>query len=657
MGATTDSSSSSGASTSSEPTTSTTSTTDVPTGTDATETTPTTDPITTSTTDPITSSTTETTETTDTSGTSDTTSTTDTTDAGTSSTTSSAACGDGFVDDGEQCDDGNALNDDACLDTCVLATCGDGEQQLDVEQCDDGNADNLDGCTASCLSAVCSPPVATRGSALAISPDDGRLVVANRENGTVSVLSVGYEGDLPTMTVIDELAVGGEPWQVGLDRCGTTAYAILRRDQSLVEIQDILGVPTLGKTVAVGSEPTGLALTPNGTRIYVANWVDGTLTVVDPLTMTQTGVVDLNAALANHPNKFLGDVAARPALAHPRSLAITSDGDADDTDEKVYVTEYFAQRSAPEANNGLNGDINWVGVVYSVKVSDGSVKVVQLPPVLDTGFAAPNMQPTGCFPNQLQAISLSGKFAYVSSICASPVGPIGGKVNTHPLVTVIDTSNDAIVLDGTANLDRNFDLRYAMKATPDTSARRFPHAPADIGFDPTTGDAYIAANGADALFRAIYSPNTGALTAIGKNGAPDFVDLAPAALKMLGKAGQNPVGVVVAAAHPFAFVANDVTMNVSAIDLEQQIVAGSDADDPRVVQSSPLPVDPDLQSALRGKHFFNTGLGRWSLNGQAWGSCQACHGDGLSDNVTWYFAKGPRQSTSLEGSFSKKDPT
>jgi hypothetical protein len=54
---------------------------------------------------------------------------------------------------------------------------------------------------------------------------------------------------------------------------------------------------------------------------------------------------------------------------------------------------------------------------------------------------------------------------------------------------------------------------------------------------------------------------------------------------------------------------------------------------------------------------FGTGTGRWSLGGQGWGACQSCHSDGLSDNVTWYFARGPRQATSLEGSFASKDPT
>ncbi len=43
--------------------------------------------------------------------------------------------------------------------------------------------------------------------------------------------------------------------------------------------------------------------------------------------------------------------------------------------------------------------------------------------------------------------------------------------------------------------------------------------------------------------------------------------------------------------------------------------------------------------------------GRWSLNGQGWNSCESCHPDGQTDNVTWYFARGPRQTTSLDGTF------
>lgn len=40
----------------------------------------------------------------------------------------------------EQCDDGNSSNTDACLNTCVNATCGDSYVRAGVETCDDGNA-------------------------------------------------------------------------------------------------------------------------------------------------------------------------------------------------------------------------------------------------------------------------------------------------------------------------------------------------------------------------------------------------------------------------------------------------------------------------------------------------------------------------------------
>jgi cysteine-rich repeat protein len=61
-------------------------------------------------------------------------------------------CGDEFLDSSEQCDDGNTSNNDACLNTCVNASCGDGFVRSGVEQCDDGNQTDCDasGCQANC---------------------------------------------------------------------------------------------------------------------------------------------------------------------------------------------------------------------------------------------------------------------------------------------------------------------------------------------------------------------------------------------------------------------------------------------------------------------------------------------------------------------------
>jgi cysteine-rich repeat protein len=50
----------------------------------------------------------------------------------------------------EACDDGNNKDNDACLNTCVSATCGDGVVQPEVEACDDGNNKGGDGCDEKC---------------------------------------------------------------------------------------------------------------------------------------------------------------------------------------------------------------------------------------------------------------------------------------------------------------------------------------------------------------------------------------------------------------------------------------------------------------------------------------------------------------------------
>jgi cysteine-rich repeat protein len=60
------------------------------------------------------------------------------------------SCGDGIPNGPEACDDGNIVDTDACLTTCVLAKCGDGVVEAGVESCDDGNGVAGDGCSPQC---------------------------------------------------------------------------------------------------------------------------------------------------------------------------------------------------------------------------------------------------------------------------------------------------------------------------------------------------------------------------------------------------------------------------------------------------------------------------------------------------------------------------
>ncbi len=64
-------------------------------------------------------------------------------------------CGDGALDAGEECDDGESnANDADCTASCTVNVCGDGFQHAFTEACDDGNADPTDDCV-SCQTATC----------------------------------------------------------------------------------------------------------------------------------------------------------------------------------------------------------------------------------------------------------------------------------------------------------------------------------------------------------------------------------------------------------------------------------------------------------------------------------------------------------------------
>jgi cysteine-rich repeat protein len=66
-----------------------------------------------------------------------------------------ACCGDAVVSPGEECDDGNLVDEDDCTTDCTDALCGDGFVHEGVEECDDGNLSDVDACTGDCVPARC----------------------------------------------------------------------------------------------------------------------------------------------------------------------------------------------------------------------------------------------------------------------------------------------------------------------------------------------------------------------------------------------------------------------------------------------------------------------------------------------------------------------
>jgi uncharacterized repeat protein (TIGR01451 family) len=70
-----------------------------------------------------------------------------------------ARCGNGILENGEECDDGNDDNNDGCSADCEteheIPRCGDGIINQANETCDDGNTANNDGCSSTCKLETC----------------------------------------------------------------------------------------------------------------------------------------------------------------------------------------------------------------------------------------------------------------------------------------------------------------------------------------------------------------------------------------------------------------------------------------------------------------------------------------------------------------------
>jgi cysteine-rich repeat protein len=60
-------------------------------------------------------------------------------------------CGNGVVEEGEDCDDGNTMSGDGCSPSCRFEKCGNGITDPG-EKCDDGNTVSGDGCSSDCKS-------------------------------------------------------------------------------------------------------------------------------------------------------------------------------------------------------------------------------------------------------------------------------------------------------------------------------------------------------------------------------------------------------------------------------------------------------------------------------------------------------------------------
>ena len=268
---------------------------------------------------------------------------------------------------------------------------------------------------------------------LALSSDNSVLAVANPDNNSVTFFDVRPGKHLK----LKEVKVQTEPNSVVFTPDGKKVFVANTVSGTVSVIPVNVAARTFGTPQAnlpVGTEPYSLAITPNGTKLYVASARSATVTIMDAVT---NDIIDTLTGVG----------------FEPRGLAITNDGDGDDLDETLYVTDFLALPLPGKLDGADDAKRGKVTVIETA--TDSIVATVTLNPLAEyrlqgrgrrarNGFSqgANFVFPTGAYPNQLNNIAIKGNFAYIPPTGDSPNGPVRFDVNTQSLLPVINRSNN-----------------------------------------------------------------------------------------------------------------------------------------------------------------------------------------------------------------------
>jgi YVTN family beta-propeller protein len=214
--------------------------------------------------------------------------------------------------------------------------------------------------------AVDAFAAATRSTTIALTSDDRRRVVVNRENHSVSIIRVRDLSGLDTSVKLAEVAVGKDPRCVAIRPDNREAFATNAASGTVSVIA--LAGPHRYSVVAeipVAPELRGCALLPTtGLGLFVASYTDGNVYLIDVAQRTVA--------------------ASMPVGGNPTALAITDDGD--DTNETLFATQFLAEPVPGGPGEGF--DTGKRGIVHAISLHDFSVIHIPLCPLANVGFTA-----------------------------------------------------------------------------------------------------------------------------------------------------------------------------------------------------------------------------------------------------------------------------
>lgn len=454
-------------------------------------------------------------------------------------------------------------------------------------------------------------PVAwTHGHPLALA---GPLLYAvDRENGTLVRI------ERASMQVVSVIKVGPTPEQVVVGPDGS-AYVSVRQAAAVIKISPASA--TVSATFAAPVGPAGLALSPDGTQLYVAGQEQAIVALLDAQTGAELGrastlarptalVAHKSGILVVHESAGMLNLLATAIVGHTGSeppptaqavpySAVSIDNSCDNLSQDMHATRAVA--AAPDGNMaGI-----WVAHVLA---DPGRANDALSAAAADCGTVA------GQGPS-------SGTNAYGGhATCPHrPVEPALSQMLPFGTLTTPTTLPPVA-------------LPNSEKPLVNSLAQ-----PSDVALHPTHHLAIISGMGSD---NAMIVRTT--------------QDAAPLGLL---HAGQAPSGVAISPDGKMVYVLNRHGFSVSEFNISSLIDRTSvgPALEFQPTRAVSIGNDPLPQEARVGRHTFEfAGNSRLSKDGTF--ACATCHRDGGEDQMTWFIGAGARQTPALAGRISGTAP-
>jgi len=406
--------------------------------------------------------------------------------------------------------------------------------------------------------------------AMAAARDGKTIYIAESDARQVAVF------DVASLKVVKTVPVKWNPTGLAVSADGTRLIVTCASPYGKVCIVDAKAAK-VSKTIPVGHGTCGPALSPDGRLAYVCNRFNN-----------EVAVLDVNEA------KVLALV---PVGREPISAAVTPDG------KLLLVANHLSKGP---------GDVNYVG--SNVSIMDTATRKV----------VATVKLPSGSVGLRGICVAPDGKYAYVTHILARFHMPTTqlerGWMNTNAM-SIIDTAGrklvNTVLLD---DVDKGAANPWGVTCTADSKSICVTHAgtqelsvidapglmaklaklPEKI--DPTKAVNYTAAS-------------------LSQEDVPNDLSFLVGLRRRIRLAGNGPRSVVVIGTK--AYVAEYFTDTLSVVDLT--VKARSD------VKQVALGPKPKISQVRQGEIFFHDA----SLCFQTWQSCSSCHPDIRTDGLNW----------------------